>query len=286
MFKIGDFSKLGQVSIRMLRHYDQLGLLKPVHIDKTTNYRYYTAGQLAHLNRILFFKDLGFSLQQVKDLLHNNLPNDQLRGMLMMKQVELEREVQDTHARLARVEARLQQIEQEGKPPLYDVTSKSSDQMTIAAVRQLVPKPEEMEYFCDQMYSELYEGLAELNISPQYPELTLYHNDEYPETDLDVEAAVRIKARYLNKMLDHPHVIVRNLPAQKNVAALIYEGPYRNVGSAVLVLLNWIGINEWQINGAVRELHLSGPAHANGRVQEKAVLEIQIPVRFDRVATI
>ena len=88
MFKIGDFSKLGQVSIRMLRHYDQFGLLKPDHIDKFTGYRYYTAGQLANLNRILFFKDLGFSLLQIKDSLSDNLPNDQLRGMLMMKQVE------------------------------------------------------------------------------------------------------------------------------------------------------------------------------------------------------
>jgi len=62
------------------------------------------------------------------------------------------------------------------------------------------------------------------------------------------------------------------------VAALIYEGPYRNVGSAVLVLLNWIGISGWNISGAVRELHLSGPAHAKGEVQEKAVLEVQVPI--------
>ena len=57
MFKIGDFSKLGQVSVRMLRHYDQLGLLKPGQIDKFTGYRYYAVEQLVRLNRILFFKD-------------------------------------------------------------------------------------------------------------------------------------------------------------------------------------------------------------------------------------
>jgi DNA-binding transcriptional MerR regulator len=278
MFKIGDFSKLGQVSVRMLRHYDQLGLLKPDHIDKFTGYRYYTAGQLAHLNRILFFKDLGFSLQQIKDLLRDNLPNDQLRGMLMMKQVELEREVQDSHARLARVEARLQQIEQEGKPPPYEVTTKSAEQIVIASVRQLVPKPQDMDYYCKQMYTTLYKGLDDLRISPRYPEVTFYHNDEYPETDLDVETAVRISARYLNSAPKHPHIKIRNAPAEKNVAALIYEGPYRNVGSAVLVLLNWIGINEWNISGTVRELHLSGPAHINGELQEKAVLELQIPI--------
>jgi DNA-binding transcriptional MerR regulator len=262
----------------MLRHYDQLGLLKPDHVDKFTGYRYYTAGQLAHLNRILFFKDLGFSLQQIKDLLSNNLPNDQLRGMLMMKQVELEREVQDSHARLARVEARLRQIEQEGKPPPYEVTTKPAEEMVVASVRQLVPKPQDMDYYCKQMYTTLYRGLDDIGISPRYPELTFYHNDEYPETDLDVETAVVVSEQYLNAAPEHPHLKIRNAPAEKNVAALVYEGPFRNVGSAVLVLLNWIGINEWNISGPVRELHLSGPAHIKGEVQEKAVLELQIPI--------
>ena len=278
MFKIGDFSKLGQVSVRMLRHYDQFGLLKPDYTDKFTGYRYYTAGQLAHLNRIIFFRDLGFSLQQIKDLLKNNLPKDQLRGMLMMKQAELEQELKDSHSRLARVEARLQQIEQEGKAPLYEVTTKASDEMVIASVRQLVSKPQEMDYYCKQMYTTLYQGLDDLGISPLNPEITFYHNEEYPESDLDVETSVCVGTQFLNPNKEHPDVKIRKVSAEKNVAALIYEGPFRNVGSAVLVLLNWIGINEWNIKGPVRELHLSGPAHIKGQAQEKAVLELQIPI--------
>lgn len=278
MFKIGDFSKLGQVSVRMLRHYDQLGLLKPDHIDPFTSYRYYTAGQLSDLNRILFFKDLGFSLQQINELLTNNLPSDQLRGMLKIKQVELQREVQDGRARLARVEARLRQIEQEGQPPPYEVTTKIAEAMVIASVRQLVSNPQDMGYYCQQMYHTLYVGLDDLEISVRKPEVTFYHNDEYPETDLDVETAVQIDARHLHAGIEHPHIRVRQAPAEKRVAALVYEGPYQEVGSAVLVLLNWIGINAWTISGAVRELHLSGPAHVKGRLQEKAVLELQIPI--------
>ncbi len=77
----------------------------------------------------------------------------------------------------------------------------------------------------------------------------------------------------------HPHFKIRNATAEENVAALIYEGPFRNVGSAVLVLLSWIGINERSISGPVRELHPSGPAHIKGEVQEKAVLELQIPIK-------
>ena len=135
-----------------------------------------------------------------------------------------------------------------------------------------------MDYYCKQMYSTLYKGLDDLGISPRYPEVTFYHNDEYPEVDLDVETAVLINKQYLNVMPEHPHIHVRTEPAEEKVAALIYEGAYRDVASAVLVLLNWIGINDWNISGSVREIHLSGPAHAKGEVQEKAVLELQIPV--------
>ena len=80
--KIGDFARLGQVSVRMLRNYDELGLLVPAHVDPWTNYRSYTAGQLARLNRIVALKDLGFSLEAVGRLLDADLSAEQLRGML------------------------------------------------------------------------------------------------------------------------------------------------------------------------------------------------------------
>jgi len=99
----------------------------------------------------------------------------------MMKQVELEREVQDSYARLGRVEARLQQIEQEDQPPPYEITTKSAEEKVIASVRQLVPKPQDMDYYCKQMYTTLYRGLDDLGIQPRYPEVTFYHNEEYPE---------------------------------------------------------------------------------------------------------
>src|SRR5512143_322161 len=115
MFKIGDFSKLSQVSVKALRYYDELGLLKPVEVDRFTGYRYYSADQLPRLHRILALKDLGLSLEQIAQLLDDDLPAAQLRGMLRLKQVELRAQMQEEQARLARVAARLNQIEQEGK---------------------------------------------------------------------------------------------------------------------------------------------------------------------------
>lgn len=69
MFKIGDFSKLSKISIRMLRHYDEIGLLTPSHTNKTNGYRYYSADQLSTTNRIHALKDMGFGLYSIKEIL-------------------------------------------------------------------------------------------------------------------------------------------------------------------------------------------------------------------------
>ena len=90
MLKIGEFSQLGQVSIRMLRHYDEMGLLKPTHIDRFTDYRYYSVEQLSRLNRLRALKDLGFSLEQIRPLLDDTIPADQLRVMLVTRLAGIE----------------------------------------------------------------------------------------------------------------------------------------------------------------------------------------------------
>ena len=110
MLKIGDFSQLAQVSVRALRIYDEMGLRKPVHVDRFSGYRYYEAEQLPRLNRIIALKDLGLSLEQISQLLNDNLSAEQLRGMLMMKQADLEQELKEGKLRLMRVAARLRQI--------------------------------------------------------------------------------------------------------------------------------------------------------------------------------
>ena len=139
MFKIGDFSRLAQVSVRMLRHYDKLGLLEPGYTDRFTGYRYYTVDQLPRLNRIVALNDLGLTLAQIADLLRKDdkLPPEQLRGMLVLRQAELERELGEKRWQLAQVEARLQQIEQENNPDPYEVVIKGLGSVPVASLRAL-----------------------------------------------------------------------------------------------------------------------------------------------------
>src|SRR5512134_3170044 len=120
MIKIGDFARLSQVSGVTLRYYDEMDLLKPVQVDPFTGYRFYSADQLPRLNRILALKDLGFSLEQIKLMLADGLPLEQLRGMLKMQRSQVKQRLSDEQRRLSRIEARLRQIEMENKMPNYD----------------------------------------------------------------------------------------------------------------------------------------------------------------------
>src|SRR4249919_3466947 len=113
MIRIGDFSKLSQVSIKTLRYYDEMGLFKPINVDRFTGYRYYSASQLPRLNRILALGDLGLSLDQIAQVLDEGVSPKQLRGMLRLKRTQLQQHIAGEQARLARVEARLNAIELE-----------------------------------------------------------------------------------------------------------------------------------------------------------------------------
>lgn len=90
MFKISVFSRLSKVSLKTLRYYDQIGILKPRRVDHDTCYRYYSADQLLELNRILIYKELGFTLPQIKQLLQENISLENIQGMFKLKRSEIQ----------------------------------------------------------------------------------------------------------------------------------------------------------------------------------------------------
>src|SRR5215475_2195954 len=124
MIKIGEFSKLVQVPVPTLRYYDQLGLLKPVEVDRLTGYRYYSASQLPRLHRILALKGLGFSLEQIGAVLDEGLTAEQMRGMLRLRHAQISQQLAEVQSQLVEVEMRLRQIEREATTPAYDVILK------------------------------------------------------------------------------------------------------------------------------------------------------------------
>jgi DNA-binding transcriptional MerR regulator len=140
MFKISEFSRFTRVSVKMLRHYDELGLLKPASIDPYTGYRYYSSDQLPRLNRVIALKDLGFSLEQIGKLLAEDVSPQEIRGMFRQRRLEIEEQLKAEQARLTLVENRLRVLEQNPRHPQYDVIIRQVGPQLVASIRQTVPE--------------------------------------------------------------------------------------------------------------------------------------------------
>src|ERR1700761_4883591 len=124
MFSIGEFARLGGVSIRTLRHYDETGLLRPAAVDPDTGYRRYSAAQLGQINRIMALKELGLSLAQIRRML-DGVTLDELRGMLLLRRAQLEHELDQHRNYLLGIEARLRSISREKDMPSDDIVAKT-----------------------------------------------------------------------------------------------------------------------------------------------------------------
>ncbi len=283
MFKIGEFSQMGQVSVRMLRHYDKLDLLKPNIVDKFTGYRYYTLEQLPRLNRILALKDLGLSLEEIHSLLisGDDLPLEQLEGMLRMKRAQLETQLIEEKRRLARVSARLQQISQENGPSPYDVVLKQRSVYPVLASRQIVPDVNAMTAYRCSTLDYLHGWLADRGILPASHEHILYHMEEFRETDLDTEIAIPIVDEVMDEFAERlpQEVYMRHLDEPcDGLATTLLNGSIYSIPHVITTLITWIKTSGYEICGPTREIHVSG-RETEKTDFDNVLFEFQIPIQ-------
>lgn len=271
MLKIGDFSKLSQVSIKTLRYYDEMGLLKPGQTDRFTGYRYYSVAQLPRLNRILALKDLGFSLEQIRQVITEDLTTAELRGMLRLKMAEVEQAVEEERGRLERIEARLRQIEQENRMTSYDVVLKKIEPVTVASARDVIPDYGAI----GQLIGTVFACLGRHGIQPAGAPFTIWHDHGFKDTNVDAELAVPVSAAAAGAFPGDAQVKISHLPAAE-MACVIHHGSYDDFGQAYQAIGAWIDSNGYRICGANREVYLSGPE--GGPNSANYVTEIQFPV--------
>ncbi len=274
--KIGDFSRLAQVSVRTLRLYDELGLLKPEAVDKFSDYRYYNVSQLPRIQQILTLKDMGLSLEQIDGLLKRALPGDQLQVLLQVKQTELEQELVAAQERLTRVRERLLASERgaDAVPPQIQI--KAVEGLRVVSTRRVVKHVSHMQTEREAGWHTLLQAMGRLGLVSLEPELVLYHSNEFTEENIDTEFA-RTVGRDAQAHDDTP-VTVRTLPAEPVVASLLHTGHLRDVTQSIIALFQWMGDNGYESAGPIRELHHFWREYDNVS-WNNVTLELQIPVR-------
>jgi DNA-binding transcriptional MerR regulator len=275
MFKIGEFSKLVQVPVPTLRYYDQLGLLKPLKVDPMTGYRYYSASQLPQLHRILALKGLGFSLEQISDVLTDGLSPDQMRGMFKLRHAQISQQLNDIQSQLVEVETRLQQIEREEQMSNYDVILKQVEPVLVAIIRAILPTHSSSSSLFPEVYDAIVPHVAEA-LGPNPGEggttMVLWYDTEFKERDVDGAAAFVLRCPVPEK----GRMKVQELPTAL-MASTIHQGSYSTIISAHEAILKWIEANGYRIVGPDREVYLYNewPTTQDNTTY---VTEIQYPV--------
>ena len=266
MLKIGEFSKLSRVSIRMLRHYDDIGLLKPAEIDNFTGYRYYREDQLFTIGRITSLKDMGFSLTDIIRILEVHDDKEKMDEFLSERQKELAELSRETEYKLMLLDTARKRLRKEQEMK-YDVTVKTIPERFAATVQTVIPRYE------DEAMAWRLMGECKTPLIPTDPCLATaeFLDKEYKEENVEVRVTMTVKGKYE----DTEHVKFMTLPEVK-VASCVIKGSYEQIKDATAAAVSWIKDNGYRMNGPMFNIYHVGPVQTQD--PNEYVTEVCFPV--------
>ncbi len=267
MLKIGDFSKLSRVSIRMLRHYDDIGLLKPAEVDRFTGYRYYREEQLFTAGRIAALKEMGFSLADIARALEAYNDKEKLDAFFAAREKELKALSEETEYRLMLLDTARKRLRKE-QDMNYNVTVKTIPERYAATVHMIIPRYEDEQLAWNAM--KAYK-------KPLVPADTClagcsFIDKEYKEENVEIVAWMTVKGNYE----DTEQVKFQTLPAVK-AASCIVNGSYDQISDATAAAMSWIHANGYKMSDdAMFCIYHVSPADT--RNPEEYVTELCFPI--------
>jgi DNA-binding transcriptional MerR regulator len=274
VFKIGDFSRIARVSCRLLRYYDEIGLLKPGSIERDSGYRYYSAAQLPRLNRILVLKELGLSLEEIARVLDSNLSAAELRGMLMVRRSDAQRALTEEMERLRHIESRIAQIDSEGELSVDDVIMRSEPAQLLLSVRRVVPSFAAAR----ELIRELSESSRQLKAKATLGRLVaIAHAQEFEVDRIDVEMGFVVEQdpHAEIRLASGEQLQVREVPAVERMATCVRIGLPERAHLITGKIGAFLEANGYDLAGPSREVFLQPPRLDR---MEESVVEMQFPV--------
>ena len=270
MFLSGEFARIARVSKRQLRHWEAIGLLEPAHTDPQTGYRYYSAQQLPRINRILALKELGLSMDQIIRMMHDEITDDEIHGMLLMQKAELEQQLLDHLARFQRIESRLKKRHTEP-----DVVLKSVPAQHYLSLRSHMDTMGDAWAAVKSLTQALPDHVDRRSLSHF---VAIIHTEEFMFEDVDAEFGYLLAGEPCGTIrLDEAQTLTaRPLPAVETMATLIHLGSPNVCNVSYGAIGQWIEANDYRITGPQREVFIEFADD-----EADFVIEIQFPVAKD-----
>lgn len=265
LLQIGEFSRACLVSVKTLRHYDKIGLLRPARVDPVTGYRYYQTGQIDIMNYIQRLKRYGFSLEEIQRLLPIS-EHRELSDALRQQKEKLKREQQERAVILNELQTHISIFERTGDIMTYQksylIELKQSPELYVLANRAMMGVNEFGKY-----YSPLFERIAKEHITPTGLTGARYFDEEFNHESSDVQVFVPIRET------EKADVVIEACPC----AMTIHRGGYSTLSEAYGAVVSWIIENGYEIAGAPFDLYIK--TQFDSLSPEDWETEVYFPVR-------
>lgn len=236
MLKIGDFSKLSQISIRMLRYYDELDILKPSYLDQTTGYRFYTVEQLEIAGLLQKLRILGFSSKAMKKILEDRSIGN-IKYYFEERKQQLSKELQNLQNASKEIEqlteGHFEQIE-------YNVVLKNIPKRTVISVRKILPSYMDEAQLWEILYN--YIEKEKISVLEDCYAMAIYHDLEYKEENVDIEVQVSVSEKGEGTELIH-FLEIESFP----VASVLFNGSYDKMIDVTKTAIMWMERNGYHV---------------------------------------
>lgn len=244
MFAVGKFSKICQVSVKTLHHYDRIGLLKPVKVDGVTGYRYYGEHQIKEMLLIQRLKRYGFPLEEIRELLNSTDERTFFLKLLKQKK-QLELKMKETSLVIHEMSAHLSSMERTGDimayQKEYEISVKEVPERAVLAYRAKMGVEEFGKY-----YSVLYERVPREKVTPNGITGAVYYDEEFDSNCSDIELIVGVREKEkADKMME-----------RALCAVTIHKGSYSTLSDAYGALMTWISENGYECSGAPYDIYV------------------------------
>lgn len=270
MFRIGVFSKLVRVSARMLRHYEKCGLLYPAKIDHINGYRFYSMVQIPLLSKIVKLRDMGFSIDEIRDIIPNYDNTIYLEKVLQKKAKEIQTAITAERVRLDRLMDMRLQLQADDECIVSDVELKELPEIKVISLKKVIADYSEEEHLWEKMFQFIIE--RNVPIKRGAGAYSDYLDDEFKESDVEVEISLPVTELGSNSN-GFRFQTLKVIPC---AATIRFSGSYENYSHAMERLGTWVEENGYEVVGNVRGVALHDLLTTTN--QNEFLTELQVPV--------
>lgn len=268
-FKIGEFSNLCQVTVKTLRHYEEIGLLVPFEVDEWTGYRYYDISQLRRMNRIVYLKRLGLSLEEIAELFEDGKEYPDAR-LLKVKIEQCESEMEHLTWRRAEL-LKLENMLHNQEKVMQKVFKKSLPSRVFATHRRKISSYQELFHLCPNVIGPEMQRLGCECPAPEYG-FTVEYNEEYG-VDIDIEYFEAVAERKEDSEL----IKFKELPEVPVALCVNHYGAYEKMPETFAELFAYAEANGYEVTDRPRFCQIDGIW--NKDTVDEWLTEIQLPVK-------